>query len=207
MFTDFKHTQFKNGVIINADCLDVMNYMKEQGIKADLCLTDPPYPDYLAEKYFYHPNILDFLDLIQCKSLVFWSAKCDFNKKYTAVHIWDKKCGVGSMYEKIYEINGGKNYKVYRHYLINSTVAASYSDDTFENHPSQKPVKLIAELLNEYSKENDLILDSFAGSMTTAIACIKTNRRFICIEKDAEYYEKGVDRVKQFDDFTAYKLF
>jgi len=42
--------------------------------------------------------------------------------------------------------------------------------------------------------------------MTTAIAAMKTNRRFICIEKDAEYYEKGVKRAKEYEDAHALKL-
>lgn len=54
-------------------------------------------------------------------------------------------------------------------------------------HPTQKPVNLFIYLIKTYSKEGDLILDNFAGSGTTGIACIKTNRRFILIEKDQEY--------------------
>lgn len=50
-------------------------------------------------------------------------------------------------------------------------------------HPTQKPVGLIEYLIKTYSNEGDLILDNTAGSMTTAIATINTNRRCICIER------------------------
>ena len=62
-------------------------------------------------------------------------------------------------------------------------------------HPTQKPLGLFEKILLDYSKENDLILDCFGGSGTTAVACYNTNRRFICIEKDKEYYEKSIERL------------
>lgn len=63
-------------------------------------------------------------------------------------------------------------------------------------HPTQKPLGLFEKILLDYSKENDLIMDCFSGSGTTAVACYKTNRRFICIEKDKEYYDLSIDRLE-----------
>lgn len=63
-------------------------------------------------------------------------------------------------------------------------------------HPTQKPVALMSWCLNNYSKENDLIFDAFAGSFTTAIACIRTKRRFIGCELDPIYFEKAVERIE-----------
>lgn len=71
-------------------------------------------------------------------------------------------------------------------------------------HPTQKPVALIEYLIKTYSNEGDLILDNTAGSMTTAIAAINTNRRCICIEKDDHYFEIGSKRVK--DHLAQQKL-
>ena len=64
-------------------------------------------------------------------------------------------------------------------------------------HPTQKPVRLFEWCLNLRSKENDIVLDCFSGSGTTAIACHNLKRRFICIEKDPEYAEKSRERLKQ----------
>lgn len=64
-------------------------------------------------------------------------------------------------------------------------------------HPTQKPVDLIGQLLNMKSKENDLVLDCFSGSGTTAIACHRLKRRFICIEKDNEYARASVKRLEE----------
>lgn len=64
-------------------------------------------------------------------------------------------------------------------------------------HPTQKPVILFKKILDDYSKENDLVLDCFSGSGTTAVACHNLHRRFICIEKDPEYYRASCERLEQ----------
>ena len=64
-------------------------------------------------------------------------------------------------------------------------------------HPTQKPVALLEYLIKTYTQENETVLDFTAGSMSTAIACINTNRKGIMIEKDDHYFKVGSDRVAQ----------
>lgn len=64
-------------------------------------------------------------------------------------------------------------------------------------HPTQKPVALFEYLIKTYTNEGDLVLDNCSGSGTTAVACVNTNRRFICIEKDKEYYEASCKRLEE----------
>ena len=64
-------------------------------------------------------------------------------------------------------------------------------------HPTEKPLDLIKYLVKTYSNENQLILDPFAGSGTLALACLETNRRYICIEKDDEYFETMTNRISR----------
>jgi len=64
-------------------------------------------------------------------------------------------------------------------------------------HPTQKPVALIEYLIRTYSNENEIVLDSTAGSFTLAEACINTNRNYIVIEKDPEEFKKGSNRIKK----------
>lgn len=64
-------------------------------------------------------------------------------------------------------------------------------------HPTQKPVKLFERMIEICSKENDLVLDCFSGSGTTAVACHNLKRRFICIEKDPEYCRASCERLEQ----------
>ena len=65
-------------------------------------------------------------------------------------------------------------------------------------HPSQKPVALIEYLIKTYTNPGELVLDSCAGSMTTAIAAINTDREYICIEKDSEIFKIGKQRVENY---------
>lgn len=62
-------------------------------------------------------------------------------------------------------------------------------------HPTQKPLKLIEELLSIHTNENDLVLDCFMGSGTTGVACQNTNRNFIGIELDENYFKIAKTRL------------
>ena len=72
-------------------------------------------------------------------------------------------------------------------------------DNKKENglHPTQKPVALFEYLIKTYTNEGDLVLDNAAGSGTTAIACINTNRDYILIEKDEKYIDIINNRIKE----------
>lgn len=63
-------------------------------------------------------------------------------------------------------------------------------------HPTQKPVKLFEYIIESSSIENDVVFDPCAGSGTTAIAAQNTNRQYFLIEKDEEYYNSIIDRIK-----------
>lgn len=65
-----------------------------------------------------------------------------------------------------------------------------------ENHPTQKPIKLFERCVYMGSNEGDVVLDCFSGSGTTAIACHNLKRRFICIEKDKDYWQASVKRLE-----------
>lgn len=75
-------------------------------------------------------------------------------------------------------------------------------------HPTQKPVQLFEYLIKTYTNENDLVLDNTAGSGTTAIACLNTNRQFIVMEKEQKYYDIILKRVADFNkNFEPQTLF
>ncbi len=63
-------------------------------------------------------------------------------------------------------------------------------------HPTQKPIELLEMLIKSFSNEGDLILDNTMGSGSTGVACIKTNRNFIGIEKDFNYFEIAKKRIE-----------
>lgn len=56
-------------------------------------------------------------------------------------------------------------------------------------HPTQKPISLITSILLKHSNPGDLVLDPFAGSGTLGEACLENGRRFLLVEREAEYCE------------------
>jgi len=64
-------------------------------------------------------------------------------------------------------------------------------------HPTQKPISLMEYLILTYSNENNTILDNTFGSCTTGIACINTNRNFIGIENNMDYFNISLKRVEE----------
>lgn len=63
-------------------------------------------------------------------------------------------------------------------------------------HPAQKPNDLLIELLELHSFEGSLVLDCFMGSGSTGVACANSNRNFIGIELDSEYFEIAKNRIE-----------
>ena len=64
-------------------------------------------------------------------------------------------------------------------------------------HPTQKPVELLEYLTRTYTNEGDVVLDFTAGSGTTGIACMNTNRRCVLIEKEEKYCDMIVKRLQE----------
>ena len=63
-------------------------------------------------------------------------------------------------------------------------------------HPTQKPVELCEYLIKTYTNEGETVLDNCMGSGTTGVACKNLNRKFIGIEKEKEYYDVCLERLK-----------
>lgn len=110
--------------------------------------------------------------------------------------IWDK---VGEMQVKnpfseceliwtnLYEKTALKKYYVRQQGFIN--------DGDERVHATQKPLRLLHDLIQDFSTEGDLILDCFSGSGTTCVAAKELNRRFIGIEIDENYHRISVERL------------
>lgn len=62
-------------------------------------------------------------------------------------------------------------------------------------HKTQKPVALLEYLIKTYSNERDVVLDFTAGSFSTGVAALNTNRKFIGVEMNEEYFDIGVKRI------------
>lgn len=133
-----------------------------------------------------HENILTF-----CKTTPI------YNPIKTEGHI--KKIVRAGSYNKtdIYNQRGKRpNYNSTNRYPRTSLFFDSIiRTDTL--HPTQKPVALFKYLIKTYTNPGELILDNCAGSGTTAIACIKTDRNYILIEKEKKYIDIINNRIRQ----------
>jgi site-specific DNA-methyltransferase (adenine-specific) len=69
-------------------------------------------------------------------------------------------------------------------------------------HPTQKPVLLMEYLIKTYTNENETVLDFTMGSGSTGVACVNTNRNFIGIEKDENYFKIATERINSKNLFT-----
>lgn len=70
-----------------------------------------------------------------------------------------------------------------------------------EDHPTQKPLEIIGRMVRASCPENGIVIDPFAGTGTTAIACLQNNRRFITYELNSEYYDLILNRINRIKDF------
>lgn len=64
-------------------------------------------------------------------------------------------------------------------------------------HPTQKPVDLLEYLIKTYTNENETVLDNCMGSGSTGVACVNTNRNFIGIELDQNYFNIAKERINK----------
>lgn len=207
--------------IINADCMDILKQLPDKCI--DLVLTDPPYGigyDKKASKFSntyqgngvairgnYRstdwdnktPDKETFNEIIRVsKNQIIFGGNYIANilPNSRCWLVWDKKNGSNAWADcELAWTSFDKVVKKYD-YLWNGMLQEDMKNKEKRFHPTQKPVGLFERILNDYSKESYLVLDCFSGSGTTAIACHNLKRRFICIEKDKEYWQKSCERLK-----------
>ena len=74
-------------------------------------------------------------------------------------------------------------------------------------HPSEKPVALLEYLIKTYTLENETVLDNCMGSGSTGVACVNTNRNFIGIEKEENYFSISKKRIKEARENQSELLF
>lgn len=104
-----------------------------------------------------------------------------------------KGCSNGKTYHgvNIRNYEGGKTTR-FPDNILNFKCVDNYS----RIHSNQKPIDLLEYLIKTYTNEKDIVLDCFAGSGSTLLAAKNLNRQFIGIEKEKEYYDIILERLK-----------
>lgn len=98
------------------------------------------------------------------------------------------------------EANNIKNYgdtRIYNKKYPKSIIEVSNANQKGKVHPTQKPVDLLEYLIKTYTKENEVVLDFTMGSGSTGVACMNTNRKFIGIELDNNYFDIASKRIEE----------
>lgn len=205
------------------DCLELMKEIPDASV--DLILTDPPYgmayqSKHRTKKYEKIHNdqnlnwLSNFIDLLYIKmkynsaGYIFCSMhhidifKKEIERKFKLknILIWEKnnhsmgdlKASFSCKTEFIIffqkgriEIKGKRDNNILK---FNRTLNI--------NHPTEKPTDLLSYLINKFSNPQDIVFDPFMGSGSTGIACIDTNRKFVGIELDDNYYKIAEKRIQ-----------
>jgi len=202
--------------IYNMDCLDFMRELPDKSI--DLILTDPPYGINIAKSGTVGGGSLaktkdygasDWDRAIPEKQVfeeMFRVSKNQiiFGGNYFVEHltnsscwlVWDKN-NTGNFADCELAWTSFKTAVRKFEYTWNGFIQGDMKNKEERIHPTQKPLPLFEWILNNYSKEGDVILDPFSGSGTTAIACHRLKRDFVCVERDEGYYNDSVKRLEK----------
>ncbi len=87
-------------------------------------------------------------------------------------------------------------------YYPTDIISLSNADHTKKYHPTQKPVALLEYLIRTYTNESETVLDNCMGSGSTGCACVNTNRNFIGIELDDNYFQIAQERINKSSEQT-----
>lgn len=120
--------------------------------------------------------------------------------------IWDKKLESGKLdhnnfsdCELAWTNSKALSAKIYRHTWAGMLRVGDRKDELKDRvHPTQKPVGLCADIIQDFSKDGESILDLYLGSGSTLIACEKTNRKCYGMEIDPQYCQVIIDRWEQY---------
>ncbi len=125
---------------------------------------------------------------------------CKFFTHSTEFILWarkNKKIPHYYNYELMKQINGGTQMRD-----VWQMPAIGRWEKTCGKHPTQKPLPLLARIIQASTKENAWILDPFCGSSTTGIAANLLKRRFLGIDREKEFLEISVKRRKEIDNLV-----
>ena len=203
--------------VICGDCLEVMKGIPDKSV--DLVLTDPPYGikrdkqamgkgggiaknidygDYDWDRKI--PSKEYFVELMRIsKNQIIFGGNyfVEYLKNSMCWLVWDKDNGNTDFADC--ELCWTSFNKAVRKYIWkwSGMLQQNMKCKDYRTHPTQKPKELISLILQDYSKEDDLIIDPFLGSGTTAVACKELGRKYIGIEINPKYCEIAERRLAQ----------
>lgn len=126
---------------------------------------------------------------------IFYKTQCTYNPQMTKGKFRNKKITKKKVFDSYGSLNievDNYNDKYYPSNILEFSNAGNMKD---KQHPTQKPVELMEYLIKTYTNENETVLDNTMGSGSTGVACKNTNRNFIGIELDNNYFDIANQRI------------
>lgn len=185
----------------------------------DLCLTDPPYglgldksvgAGKLAKINVYTPEkdwdkgIPEekyFIEMQRIsKNQIFWGGNyfIDYLKATPCMLVWNKNKSAPNFADGELAWTSFKSPLRIFKYTWDGMIQEEMGGLKEQKvHPTQKPVALFEWCLQNYSKEGDKIFDPYAGSGTTALACMKLKRDYVLCERETEFYNTIINRIEK----------
>ena len=131
----------------------------------------------------------------------------DFLEKSDGWIIWDKRCDTGITNDfadgEMAYCSFSTPLRIFRQ-LWNGMIREGEHDKRV--HPTQKPVRMLSEIMDRFSEDNASVMDVFGGSGSTMIACEQTGRKCLMMELDPHYCDVIIDRWEQFTGKKAEKV-
>lgn len=199
------------------DCAEVLPF-----VRADLLLTDPPYGiglDMVTKhgtvKSIHHdadwnnapPSPECFNLMYACsRNQIIWG--CNYfgsNIRDVGRIVHDKELNIGGTALRYSEADLAscslqKRITIFRYRwggnVQGDTINWKNTGPDARVHPTQKPIALMRHCVETYSDPGDVIADPFMGSGTAGVACVRTSRKFIGVEREPRYFDIAIRRIK-----------
>ncbi|QKS93283.1 DNA-methyltransferase [Treponema phagedenis] len=213
----------ENIELLHGDCLDFLPKIPDESIQS--IITDTPYflgmthnsqkgcfNDLAICKPFYEKLFQEYKRILKPDGCIYFF--CDWRSYAFYYPLLDSVMQVENLL--VWKKHGRPSLNVYGsgHELImfSGKIKKSYITNIIDDvasfnigarktngekiHPTQKPIELMEKFIFDSTDEGDVVLDSFMGSGTTGIACLNTNRRFIGMEIDDNYFNIAKNRLE-----------
>ena len=212
LYYTFQDETGLNKIYDDKECFtSIKRYLKEEKKKSgltnkDLSLIFSEYTNkkgylnrsvvehYFLNKQWFFPTENIYENVLQ-KTGYFQKPYEDLRREYEDLR---------QEYEELRQEYEGQRYTFNGKEGIENNLTYSFRKEKKYKHPTQKPVKLMEDIIKISSNENDLVLDCFMGSGSTGVACVNTGRRFVGIEIDSNYFNIAKERIEKASNISFF---
>ena len=202
------------GMFLDTDFSDIKGSMKSIGRKNHT--SGNKYEKVIGDNEDFKPELITtfFNNINSCKEVFLFGA--DYfaeilpNKNDGSWLVWDKRKesqadAIGSEFELIWSKNKHKR-RVLRHDWFGFLSSQNTYDAQHRVHPTQKPISLLVDIINQWGNDCNNIVDLFGGSGSTLIACEQLNRKCYMMELDEHYISVIIERYINFTGNDVYRI-